>query len=239
MKKLLSLFSISILLTGCVRPMTMEIPPSIKTPAISVKIETKPFPIPELTIPTEPIIEETIPEQEPMNEDLVEIQKYIPNIIIDLKYATTDNFTGVVIYDNNIARLRYGTVKKLMKVQEQLNDLGYTLVIWDAYRPKEAQFRLWEVYPDGRYVSNPHKGFSSHSRGNTVDITIQKLNGESVEMPTAFDDFSIKADRNYSDVSKEAKRNALLLENIMKECGFKPYSAEWWHYSDKTSYDVV
>ena len=117
--------------------------------------------------------------------------------------------------------------------------MGYTLVIWDAYRPKEAQFKLWDVCPNGRYVANPHKGFSSHSRGNTIDITIQTLNGEYVEMPTGFDDFSMLADRNYSDVSQTAKNNSLLLENIMKKYGFKPYSAEWWHYSDSISYDVV
>ena len=193
------------------------------------------------TIAEETFPQETEPENipEPNNEDLVEISKYIPNIVVELKYATTDNFTGVVIYDNNVAMLRYGTVKKLINVQKELNELGYTLVIWDAYRPKEAQFKLWDVCPDSRYVANPHKGFSSHSRGNTIDITIQKLNGDFVEMPTKFDEFSRLADRDYSDVSNIAKENSLLLETLMKKYGFKPYSAEWWHYSDTKSYDVV
>ena len=227
------------LLTGCCQTIDMEIPEVEKVPPVDIKIEKETLPVPELTIPTEPVIEETIPESEPLDSDLVEIQSYIPNVVIDLKYATTDNFTGVIIYDDDVACLRYGTIKKLIKVQRELNDLGYTLVIWDAYRPKEAQFKLWDVCPDGRYVANPHKGFSSHSRGNTIDITIQTLNGEYVEMPTGFDDFSVLADRNYSDVSKTAKNNSLLLENIMKKYGFKPYSAEWWHYSDSISYNVV
>jgi D-alanyl-D-alanine dipeptidase len=229
-------------LTGCSKPIDMEIPKLESLPVCNVEIKKEPVLIPELTIPLAPIGEEeveVIPEVEPLDSDLVEIQKYIPNIVIDLKYATTDNFTGVIIYDNISAQLRYGTLKKLIRVQELLNDLGYTLVIWDAYRPIDAQFKLWEVCPNSKYVANPHKGFSSHSRGNTIDITIQKLSGESVEMPTEFDDFSKLADRDYSDISKEAKKNSQLLEEVMKDCGFKPYSAEWWHFTDTIGYDVV
>jgi D-alanyl-D-alanine dipeptidase len=117
--------------------------------------------------------------------------------------------------------------------------LGYTLVIWDAYRPKEAQFKLWDVCPDGRYVANPHTGFSSHSRGNTIDITIQRFDGTPVKMPTKFDEFSSFADRDYSDIPQIARENALLLETLMKKHGFNPYAAEWWHYSDTTYYDVI
>lgn len=189
--------------------------------------------------PTEPVVEEQ-PMVEVNDDVLVNILDYIPNAIVDLKYATTDNFTGVQIYDSDMpAMLRYGTIKKLMLVQEELNSLGYTLVIWDAYRPTEAQFKLWEVCPNSAYVANPHSGFSSHSRGNTVDITVQTLDGQFVEMPTGFDDFSLLANRDYSDVSDTAAENAIMLENIMKEHGFKPYSGEWWHFSDNVKYDVV
>ncbi|MBE6156362.1 MAG: hypothetical protein E7161_01270 [Firmicutes bacterium] len=173
------------------------------------------------------------------DDELVKILDYIPNAIIDLKYATTDNFTGQIIYENSDALLRYGTIKKLMKVQDELNRNGYTLIIWDAYRPVAAQFKLWDIYPDSKYVSDPNKGYSSHSRGNTLDLTIIKLDGTSVEMPTGFDDFTTKADRNYEDVSAEAKKNAEFLENIMKTYGFKGYSGEWWHYSDEIKYDVI
>ena len=78
---------------------------------------------------------------------------------MDLKYATEDNFTNQVIYDFTEPVLRLGTVKKLAKVQETLLKKGYSLKIWDAYRPTEAQFRLWEVCPDPDYVSDPNKGF--------------------------------------------------------------------------------
>lgn len=64
------------------------------------------------------------------------------------------------------------------------------------------------------------------------------LDGDSVEMPTDFDDISAKADRDYSDCTADARRNAELLESVMRECGFKPYSAEWWHFADEDAYDV-
>lgn len=147
--------------------------------------------------------------------DFVKVKDYIPNIVIDLKYATTDNFTGCQIYDFEEAYLRYGTVKKLMLVQEELNKEGLSLKIWDAFRPVSAQFSLWEICPDSTYVANPNTGYSSHSTGNTVDITLVTLDGRELRMPTGFDDFSGLADRDYSDCQEETKSNALLLQNVM------------------------
>lgn len=176
---------------------------------------------------------------EPSDDEMVQILDYIPDMVIDLKYATTDNFTGQVIYENDDAYLRYGTVKKLMQVQEELKTLGYKLVLWDGYRPVAAQFKLWDICPDSTYVANPNKGFSKHSRGNTVDITLVTLDGQPVEMPTGFDDFTKEADRDYSDVSAIAANNSQMLEDIMTKAGFKGYSGEWWHYSDATEYPVI
>ncbi|MBQ3011558.1 MAG: M15 family metallopeptidase, partial [Oscillospiraceae bacterium] len=143
-----------------------------------------------------------------------------------------------VIYDFTEPMLRYGTVKKLMAVQEELNGLGYSLLIWDGYRPPYAQFKLWEIVPDANFVANPYNGYSSHSRGNTVDVTLVTLNGESVEMPSDFDEFAAIADRDYSDVSETAKANAQLLETVMQKHGFTGYWNEWWHYSDTVSYEA-
>ncbi len=173
------------------------------------------------------------------DQELVTIRDYIPNILIDVKYATADNFTGQVIYDFSEPSLRYGTVKKLMKVQKELNELGYSLKIWDAYRPIEAQLKLWEVCPDPAYVSDPSKGYSGHCRGNTIDVTLVTTDGKEIEMPSGYDEFSALADRDYSDVSSAAAKNAALLESVMKKHGFKGYQAEWWHYTDTVSYRVV
>lgn len=176
---------------------------------------------------------------EPADTDLVNVLDYIPDIYVDLRYATEDNFTGQVIYDFTQARLRYGTVKKLMAVMEELREEGYSLKIWDALRPVSAQYKLWEICPDSRYVANPNNKGSTHSRGGTVDLTLVYSDGFEVEMPSGFDEFSALADRDYSDVSPQAGENALMLERIMTAHGFIPYEAEWWHFTDSTTYDIV
>lgn len=221
--------SLSLLLTGCgQRPPAP--PPEVPAPPIE-KPEPLPAPAPE----PEPKPE---PEPEPAPEDFVPVAEHIPGVRVELKYAAEDNFTGQAIYGFTEAYLRYGTVRKLAAAQEALAAQGYSLLIWDAFRPTEAQFRLWEVCPDPVYVANPEKGYSSHSRGNTVDVTLVLPDGSPVEMPTGFDDFSSLADRDYSDVPEDAAAHALLLEDVMSECGFKPYSGEWWHFSDTDSYPV-
>lgn len=174
----------------------------------------------------------------PADTDFVRIIDYIPDIVIDLKYATADNFTGTVIYDFNDAYLRYGTVKKLAVAQEKLKSMGYRIKIWDAYRPFSAQEKLWQVCPNPRYVANPANGMKAHNLGGTIDMTIVTLDGGEVEMPTGFDDFSLKADRDYSDVSETAAANAMMLEQVMTEYGFKGYQGEWWDYSDTTQYET-
>lgn len=173
------------------------------------------------------------------NEDFVRISDFVPNAKIDLRYATENNFTNKKIYDFTEPYLRVGTVKKLIKVSKELESHGFGLIIWDGYRPLYAQKKLWEICPNPKYVSNPKNGTSPHCRGNTVDISLYDLEtGKEVPVPTEFDDFSTKADRNYSDCSKDAQVNARLLEKIMKKNGFSAYFAEWWHYSDTTSYSA-
>ena len=172
------------------------------------------------------------------SDDFVKVKDYIPDIFIELKYNTTDNFTGQKIYDFSDAYLRYGTVEKLISVQEELRKKGFSLKIWDAFRPTQAQFILWEVCPDSTYVANPNKGFSSHSRGNTVDITIVDGEGNEFVMPTGFDDFSSLANRDYSDCIEEAAKNAEMLERLMLDNGFKAYFGEWWHFTDLDEYPV-
>lgn len=149
------------------------------------------------------ITQEITTEKEPEDDEYVLVKKYIPDIYVELMYATDNNFTGVRIYDFTDAYLRYGTVKKLANVQKELKEQGYSLKIWDAYRPFEAQQKLWEVYPDPNYVANPANGMKKHNLGGTVDITMVAADGTVISMPTEFDDFSLKADRDYSDIEDE------------------------------------
>ena len=169
----------------------------------------------------------------------VRVLEYIPNAKEYLMYATKENFTGKRIYDFQQTYLRYGTVKKLAAVVEELKGKGLGILIWDGFRPVSAQQALWDICPDTNYVSHPVTGNRSHCRGGAVDLTLFDLTtGKQLVMPSNFDDFSSKADRNYSDVSTEAAANAVLLETVMEKHGFKGYSKEWWHYADEKEYDV-
>ena len=186
------------------------------------------------------ITQEITTEKEPEDDEYVLVNKYIPDIYVELMYATDNNFTGVRIYDFTDAYLRYGTVKKLANVQKELKEQGYSLKIWDAYRPFEAKQKLWEVYPDPNYVANPADGKKKHNLGGTVDITMVAADGSVISMPTEFDDFSLKADRDYSDIEdEEAVKNVMILQNAMENNGFTGYQGEWWDYSDTVEYEAV
>ena len=223
MKKRLLLLLVLLVLAGCAgKESHEEIPQTVTVPTV---LQTLP---PETTFPEPPESDETF----------VRVLDYIPTASQELMYATEDNFTGQVIYDFRDAYLRWGTVKKLQLVCEDLEEMGLYIKIWDGFRPVAAQFVLWEVCPDSTYVADPNKGHSSHSRGNTIDLTLVDGSGAQIPMPTGFDDFSAKADRDYSDCTAEEANNAQILEILMEKHGFTGYSGEWWHFSDTTSYPV-
>lgn len=210
-------------------------PPTTVLVEITPEETEPPVTEPPVTEPTEPApLEVELPE--PKDEDFVRVRDYIPDILVELSYATENNFTGQVIYEFDELWLRYGTVKKLMQVQETLREQGLGLKVWDGFRPVAAQFALWKVCPNPAYVANPNGGYSTHSRGNTVDLTIVNADGTELVMPTGFDDFSRKANRDYADVSAEAGQNARLLESVMKAQGFSSIYSEWWHFVDNQSY---
>ena len=220
-----------------------QAPGATTEPAVSVTDLPETAPPEEFaTVETAPVSTEpemtAMPQPEPEDHDFVPVLDYIPDLAVELRYATEDNFTGERIYLFHDAYLRYGTVKKLQVAQELLRSRGLGLKLWDAFRPVSAQFALWEVCPDPRYVADPRSGSSSHSRGNTVDITLVDVTGQELAMPTGFDDFSLLADRNYSDCPEEEAQNALLLQSVMEESGFQGYFGEWWHFSDTDTYAV-
>lgn len=195
----------------------------------------------EEPVPEEPLREnrkETTPKVSP--HDMVNLAEFIPVIKVDLRYATPNNFTGAIIYDDDTAYLRRGTAEKLKVAQTEFATHGYTIKVWDAYRPPAAQFKLWEKVPDARFVINPHKGYSYHSRGVAVDVTLIDEKGQEIIMPTGFDDFTALADRNYNDLDQKAAANARFLEKIMLKHGFTSIYYEWWHFidSDKDKYPV-
>lgn len=176
---------------------------------------------------------------EPADEEFVLIADYIPSAKLEIAYATENNFTGQKIYAFSETYLRYGTVKKLKQVSDELEKFGVGLIVWDAFRPLSAQAKLWEIRPNARYVSNPVTGKRTHSRGNTVDVTLYDLTtGKMMPMPTEYDNFTKLADRDYNDCDEPVAANARLLEQTMEQCGFAPYEEEWWHFTDTVDYPV-
>lgn len=238
MKRICMMILTLLMLAGCGRQNAPVYETTVAATEMTVPATTVAGPAQPETEPTET---ETLPSilPEPESDEIfVRVLDYIPTASQELMYATEQNFTGQVIYDFTDSYLRWGTVKKLRLVSEDLAEMGLYFKIWDGFRPVSAQFTLWEVCPNPTYVANPTTGYSSHSRGNTIDLTLVDENGMELEMPTGFDDFSSKADRNYSDCTETAANNAQLLEILMEKHGFAGYAGEWWHYSDTTSYPV-
>lgn len=229
MCKVILILLLVLFLTGC----------AAESPEESMEITLPTKTVMQSEAATEPVKPELLSILvDPREEDFVRIVDYVPDVIVDLKYCTEDNFTGQQIYEFEDVFLRYGTVMKLKTVSEELSAQGLYLKIWDGFRPVSAQFKLWDICPDSTYVANPNKGFSNHSRGFAVDLTLVDESGAELEMPTGFDDFSAKADRDYSDCSKTAAENARLLESVMEKHGFSGYWGEWWHFNDTRKYEV-
>jgi len=164
------------------------------------------------------------------NKELVEIKDFVPGVVLDLRYATMNNFTGEQIYPIAKAFVRLPVAKSLRIVQEALNKRGLGLKIYDAYRPYSATIKFYEVFHDTAYEASPWLG-SRHNRGSAVDVSLVDLyTGEELQMPTGFDNFSKKAHSGYMDLPKNVLKNREILIATMQQHGFKGYPSEWWHY---------
>jgi len=152
------------------------------------------------------------------------------SILLDLKYATTDNFVKTKMYDCGRCFLRPKVAKAVVTAHQRLQEQGLGLKMYDCYRPRPIQWKLWEKVPDPRYVADPNKG-SMHNRGGAVDLTIVDSLGEELDMGTAFDFFGKKAYHAFTDLPQEVLDHRTLLKETMGSVGFAPISTEWWHYS--------
>jgi len=167
------------------------------------------------------------------NNRLIDLEQYIPGVVLDIRYADTNNFTHKKIYTQPKAFLRKPAADSLLKIQRLLAEKGLGIKIYDAYRPYAGTLYFYEVYPDTTFVAAPWKG-SIHNRGCAVDLSLINLaTGEELLMPTPFDDFSPAASHNYMELDSVKIANRAVLFNIMTENGFTFYEHEWWHYNIK------
>jgi D-alanyl-D-alanine dipeptidase len=161
---------------------------------------------------------------------LVEIKKYIPAIVLDIRYATTNNFMHQRMYQQAKAFARLPVVLALKDVEADLKTRGLGIKIYDAYRPYAITVKFYEQARDTNFVADPRKG-SKHNRGCAIDMTLIDLKtGKELDMPTGFDSFSKKAAANYPGLPKQELADRELLKSIMQAHGFKVVPTEWWHY---------
>jgi len=165
-----------------------------------------------------------------LDHAFVDLQKIDPRIVLDIRYATENNFVGKVVYTMPKCFLRKAVALKLKTVQDALEKLDLGLKVFDGYRPLTAQKFFWELMPDERYVANPAVG-SRHHRGASVDVTLVNRHGE-LPMPTEFDAFNEKSHRSCMEASEEAICNRAVLEAAMRSQGFIGLPTEWWHFDD-------
>jgi len=172
------------------------------------------------------------------DDDLVDVTTQIPDAVLDIRYATTNNFTGAVLYPQARCKLRRAVLARLVVAADDLRRQDRRLLVWDCYRPHSVQFELWKRVPDPRCVADPKLG-SRHNHGAAVDVALVAADGSAVVLPTPYDDFTEAAHRDHAlagDDGAEARR----LEAAMTKAGFIGLPTEWWHFDapDATKYPI-
>jgi D-alanyl-D-alanine dipeptidase len=200
---------------------------------------------PPPTITKVEVIDTCAMEKQLTSMGLVNVQDINPTIQVELRYADTNNFLHITLYDClEKAFLQKEAALKLNSAQSILTALkpGYKLYIWDAVRPKVIQQRMWDslkmpLDQKNRYVSNP-KNHSVHNYGAAVDLTIQDSVGSLLDMGTDFDHFGPASNTNRDSFNLANKNlnhtqlaNRRLLRKCMYRAGFRAISSEWWHFN--------
>lgn len=161
--------------------------------------------------------------------ELVDVVKTFPQLTIDMKYATADNLCGQPIYCEDRCLLHPDAAAALEKSISIAALAGYTLLVYDAYRPQAAQRNLWQACPDPAYVVEVSLG-SNHSRGTAVDVTLVDSEGQVLDMGAGFDEMHPRSHPYYPGLTREAHRNRLMLNAVMFGGGFAGIATEWWHF---------
>ncbi|KAA1251524.1 D-alanyl-D-alanine dipeptidase [Mycobacterium simiae] len=174
---------------------------------------------------------------------LVDVRSVVPDAIVELRYATANNFTHTQLYPAGARCLVHQSMAQgLAAAASALRPQGQLLVFWDCYRPHDVQIKLFQVVPNPAWVARPGPYAHSHEAGRSVDVTFasaqaqcppeRQLNGPCLaDMGTDFDDFSSRAEAFATQgVSDVAQVNRKRLRDVMNYGGLSVYSGEWWHF---------
>ncbi len=162
---------------------------------------------------------------------LIELSKVSPTIALDIRYATSNNILGEVLYSSNRCFMQKSTAERLHRIQMSLRKRKLGLKVFDGYRPHSVQRKFWDLLPDPRFFADPAVG-SNHNRGAAVDLTLIDALGNELLMPSGFDEMTERAPHDYQGGPIEALRNREALKFAMIREGFIPCLTEWWHYDD-------
>ena len=176
---------------------------------------------------------------------MVDIQQVAPDIRVDLKYATKDNFIEANMYGQlRRAYLHPNLTKALARAQQALTKErpGYRFLIYDAARPQSVQRRMYQAVagtPKKIYVAAPERG-GRHNYGVAVDLTIVDASGKPLDMGSPFDHFGEEAHLGNEEArvragifNKEVPANRSLMRRLLGAEGLRPYDKEWWHYQEQ------
>lgn len=171
---------------------------------------------------------------------LIEIAPPDFDVGLDIAYAGGGNFTGKPVYARAACYLHRDAALLLGRAVTLAAEIGYRLLIFDGFRPTEAQWVLWNHTPDPEFLADPRRG-SPHSRGIAVDLTLTDPRGKPLEMGTGFDEFSPRSHHGARDIPTEAQANRHLLLGLMTAAGWDFYRNEWWHYQmfDARGYPLI
>ncbi|HNR72877.1 MAG TPA: M15 family metallopeptidase [Cyclobacteriaceae bacterium] len=164
------------------------------------------------------------------DNELINLEKFIPDVVLEIGYATTNNLTGEKVYNLPRAYARKPVAEALKKIQADLKRKGLGLKIFDGYRPYSATVKFYELFGDTTYVASPYKG-SRHNRGCALDLTLINLKtGKELQMPTGWDSFTKEAWPSTPVADPTIRANRKLLIDTMEKFGFTVYESEWWHF---------
>lgn len=167
-------------------------------------------------------------------EVLIAVEPPAFDVVLDIRYATPANITGRAIYARPAAYLRRQAADCLASAIEEAARTGHRLVLFDAFRPLEAQERLWQALPDPRFISDPRPpyrpGTLTHARGVAVDLSLVDSTGAELDMGTGFDEMVLHSAHGAAALSDVAIAHRLLLRRVMERAGWQVYEPEWWHY---------
>ena len=159
----------------------------------------------------------------------VDFSKY--DVKVSMKLSTNDTSIGEPFYTRNLCLIQYDTLQKLIKAIEIFKADGYTVVIYDAYRPTSVQQRWFDVVKVHKWVANPKIGMGGvHDRGTAIDMSLIGPDGKELEMPTPMHTFTVESARNSTTMSKKARANMEYMTNVMVSVGFSYINSEWWHF---------